>query len=377
MELARRLDGLPLALATAGTYLRRTADSFSDYLQLYHNSWDNLGQYSTGLLDYDGRTLFSTWNISYQQIKDRDPSAAELLRLMAYLGNQDLWYELFQAGLNSEPSWRSEVIKSKARFNYAMSLLHDYSLVEARGGKYSLHTCVHDWTMGFLNQIINNELCHLAVRCIGLSVQWDTEAEYWVRNRRLLQHVQRLEHDRIKASIVWSSIEMAALYRIAYLCDQFNMNAEAEAMYLRVLQGYEKAWGAEHTSTLHMVNNLGNLYAGQGKMVEAEAMHMRALQGKEKAWGAEHTSTLDTVNNLGVLYAGQGKMAEAEAMYLRALQGKEKAWGAEHTSTLRTVNNLGLLYADQGKMAEAEAMYLRALQGKESAQNTLPQTYPS
>ena len=68
MELARRLDGLPLALATAGTYLRQTADSFSDYLQLYHNSWDDLGQHSDGLLEYDGRTLFSTWNVSYQQI---------------------------------------------------------------------------------------------------------------------------------------------------------------------------------------------------------------------------------------------------------------------------------------------------------------------
>jgi hypothetical protein len=69
----------------------------------------------------------------------------------------------------------------------------------------------------------------------------------------------------------------------------------------------------------------GLLYADQGKMAEAEAMYVQALQGKEKVWGAEHTSTLCTVNNLGLLYANQGKMTEAEAMYLRALQGKEKA----------------------------------------------------
>jgi Tetratricopeptide repeat len=42
------------------------------------------------------------------------------------------------------------------------------------------------------------------------------------------------------------------------------------------------------------------------------------------------TSTLSTVNNLGALYADQGKMDEAERMYQRALQGKEKAWGPEH-----------------------------------------------
>ncbi len=104
-------------------------------------------------------------------------------------------------------------------------------------------------------------------------------------------------------------------------------------------------------------HNLGLLYADQGKMVEAEKMYQRALDGKEKVWGPEHTSTLNTVNNLGILYKGQGKLVEAEKMYQRALDRKEKAWGPEHTSTLDTVNNLGILYKDQGKMVEAEKMY--------------------
>jgi Tetratricopeptide repeat len=49
-------------------------------------------------------------------------------------------------------------------------------------------------------------------------------------------------------------------------------------------------------------HNLGDLYLDQGQLGEAEKMYMRALQGKEKAWGPDHTSTLDTVNNLGRLY---------------------------------------------------------------------------
>jgi Flp pilus assembly protein TadD len=47
-------------------------------------------------------------------------------------------------------------------------------------------------------------------------------------------------------------------------------------------------------------------------------MYSRALAGKEKAWGPDHTSTLDTVNNLGVLYADQGRLGDAERMYNRA-----------------------------------------------------------
>jgi predicted S18 family serine protease len=56
--------------------------------------------------------------------------------------------------------------------------------------------------------------------------------------------------------------------------DQFDVNAKAE-------RGHKKAWGTEHMSTLDTVNNLDMLYAGQGKMMEAEAMYMRALQGYE------------------------------------------------------------------------------------------------
>lgn len=99
--------------------------------------------------------------------------------------------------------------------------------------------------------------------------------------------------------------------------------------------------------------------------LDSSLYSMRSWAGKEKAWGQEHMSTLNTVNNLGLLYADQGKMAEAEEMYMRALRGYEKAWGLEHTSTLSPVNNLGLLYADQGKMVEAEKMYQRALEGYE------------
>jgi hypothetical protein len=42
---------------------------------------------------------------------------------------------------------------------------------------------------------------------------------------------------------------------------------------------------------LNTVGNLGILYKNQGKLGEAEKMYERALQGYEKALGSEHTST--------------------------------------------------------------------------------------
>ncbi|KAF2682085.1 hypothetical protein K458DRAFT_391120 [Lentithecium fluviatile CBS 122367] len=45
-ELAKELDGLPLALATAGAYLDQVSTSFADYLRLYRASWLKLQQTS-------------------------------------------------------------------------------------------------------------------------------------------------------------------------------------------------------------------------------------------------------------------------------------------------------------------------------------------
>jgi tetratricopeptide (TPR) repeat protein len=49
-------------------------------------------------------------------------------------------------------------------------------------------------------------------------------------------------------------------------------------------------------------NNLGLLYSDQGKLDEAEKMYQRAFEGFEKALGPEHISTLLAVNNLGLVY---------------------------------------------------------------------------
>ena len=301
-----------MALATAGAYLSQSVDGFEDYLEQYNDRWNDLSQYSTGPIDYEERTLYSTWNVSFQQVQHQDPEAAELLKLMAYLDNQDLWYELFQAGASDIPAWWDELLSSRARFNRAISRLHEYSLIEVNEGRCSLHACVHDWTLEYLNREPEQEKSKIAIHCVAASVIWKSEADYWVKNRRVLPHARRFQLVRLQPLIGGSQIEPADLSYLAALYEQNDKMVEAEEMYLRALQGYEKAWGAEHTSTLATVNNLGVLYKNQGKMVEAEEMLLRALRGYEKTWGAEHTSTLDTVNNLGVLYKNQGKMVRSE-----------------------------------------------------------------
>ena len=69
-----------------------------------------------------------------------------------------------------------------------------------------------------------------------------------------------------------------------------------------------------------------------------------AARIREGGGSGAHVDTGDG-NNLGLLYAGQGKMAEAEEMYVQALRRYEKVKGADHSRTQLIARNLNKLRA--------------------------------
>ena len=291
---------------------------------------------------------------------------------MAFFSNEDIRYELLAKAVNEgvEDSLK-RTLTSKLKFNQTMRRLREYSLVESHdsSGAYSLHTCVHDWTLDYLNPIIEPTLVWTAFRCVASSRLDDDCPQSIFENRRLFEHALRVNHTRISKVVEESGTHSRYedFESVALLFREYGRFIEAEQMFQRALAGQEKVFGPDHKSTLQVVNNLGISYKAQGKYAEAERMYQRALEGKEKALGSNHISTLQAVHNLGALYLDLGKHAEAEHMYQRALAGKEKVLDPNHISTLRTVNGLGVLYLNQGRHAEAEHMYQRALAGQQKA----------
>ncbi|KAF1810343.1 kinesin light chain 1 [Eremomyces bilateralis CBS 781.70] len=256
VKLVNELDGLPLALTTAGAYLEQVTTSFAEYLRLYNESWLKLQRRSPELSSYEDRTLYSTWDISFKHVQQQNRLSAQLLLLWAYFDNQDLWFELLRHGDIGDPEWVRELTEDRVDFDDAVRVLCNHGLVEANSTSremvesqgYSMHSCVHSWTRHVLNQEGNGELARLALKCIGLHVPLTSSDRWWITQRRLLAH--------------------------AAGCSSILKGANG---------GMEWA-----------LHNLGDLYKDQGKLKEAEEMYMQALQGKEEALGPKHTSTLNT-----------------------------------------------------------------------------------
>ncbi|KAK7219335.1 hypothetical protein V2G26_007338 [Clonostachys chloroleuca] len=379
--LLEMLQGLPLALAQAASYLRETGMDVATYIQIYNEQWQKLMGSDNPLTDYNQGSIATTWAVSLKAIESKSTDAMNVLRLWACLDNKEFWHGLLKAAKSIEseepwPSWLLRMASDVACFADTMGFLLRYSMIQAQAepiGSYAMHPVVHRWVLHLDSHEKNMDFARLALILVGHSVPTRETKEYWILQQRILPHAEGCSwwiqevFLRSDEKTISDIVAMGSVHRLGILYSDQDKLGEAEAMYGRALEGRERALGRDHTSTLDTVNSLGLLYWNQGKLGEAEAMYDRALEGYEKALGRDHISTLETVNNLGILYSDQGNLSEAEAMLDRALEGKEKSLGRDHTSTLETVNNLGILYRGQGKLSEAEAMLGRVLEGMEKA----------
>jgi tetratricopeptide (TPR) repeat protein len=373
-----RLSGLPLALTQAAAYISQTGVTLVQYLEYYDNMWRDLmeQQDQYPLQEYAQRSVLTTWRLSYEHVKSQNEGASNLLQLWSFLYAGDLWYELVSCAdkLGKKavlPDWLTVLAQNRLAFDGALRLLIKYSLVEIKEetASYAMHSVLHSWCRYLgASEAGRDSFQKLALRLVGRMAFPKSAKEYWVLQRRLLPHGQTVfDGMKSRTQAEFTLDETWACHSLASMFLAQDRYLEAEAMYVRVLAGYEKQLGVEHEIILDIVNDLGVLYCYQGRLAEGEAMYKRALAGSDKAVGFEHTSTLNAMNNLGTIYREQGRLVEAEAMFERALAGKEKVLGPTHTSIPRTLSNLGQLYRDQGKLVDAEAIYKRALAGQEQA----------
>ncbi|KAG8169205.1 hypothetical protein KVR01_001954 [Diaporthe batatas] len=308
VEVAKILDGLPLALSTAGAYLCEVPTTWTKYLTLYQESWLRLQQATPQLLEYE-YAMYSTWNISFTHIEEQDSTAAKLLTLWAYFDKDDLWYELLRKTHPAIPGWLQDVTEDQITFEQSMRVLCQHGLVDAdpatrecgtQSRGYSVHGCVHSWIQHVLNHPPNLQLARTAILCVAEHVPDTTEPEFWWVQRRLLQHsdhsLRLVESKDNVEDEAWIFGSLANLY---YYQGRLG---EAEAMYQRALQGYQKALGDNSVRTyppaLITLENIGDLLREQGKAEAARGYYTRAEYGVAIVHGAGSSRHADIVAKL-------------------------------------------------------------------------------
>ena len=403
------MDGLPLALDQAGSYIEATQCSLSDYQRLFQSSRLRLLDERDAYADHS-LSVTRTFTLAFERLQQSNPAAAELLTVCAFLAPEAIPETFFIEGAaHLGPTFES-LAADPLQFNVAIKALLTYSLLQRNAAMQTvtIHRLVQAVLKESLDDAIQGEWIVRIIRAMihTFPLNEEVQVDYSHVGDRLLSHalvcitfnglrredeVQRVTLMIYIARYLTSRAyysKAEPIYQQALNIAEYTLGAEnplvAEALYgladldrvqgkyelaeppfLKAIRIGEEMLGPEHPQVATSLNSLGHLYWNQGKFAEAESLFQKAIQIREKALGPEHPQVATSFNSLGLLYLNQGKFAEAESLFQKAIQIREKILGPEHSLLATSLTNLGTLYLQQGKYELAETLYQRALRIRE------------
>src|SRR6266571_2645464 len=144
MQISQQLGGLPLALDQAGAYVEETGCRLQDYQRIYRQRRRELLKQRGGLVRSHPEPVATTWSLSFRRVQEKQPAAAELLRLCAFLAPEDIAEEMITQGAPHLGPLLEPVARDLYEFNQAIEVLRAYSLVQRdpSTGALSIHRLV-------------------------------------------------------------------------------------------------------------------------------------------------------------------------------------------------------------------------------------------
>jgi len=368
-----------LALASAASFLERTSFSVQEYLDEYDENWVD-EEDSSNLLEYGDRTLFTTWNMSLEKIKSQDPHTAELLRILAFFSNENIYYELLAA--DDEGLWPGlgDILSTKSRFHRTMARLGDYSLVETTSRGYRLHPCVHDWTLSSLNPEIDESDLWRAINCTAVAGAAEYENwENWENKdggnpqAGLVSHAMRLMHPQLYAVLEKSELDESRCHELCEFLSVLALARTAQGATPLLERGF--SWcrenlGEEDQGFLYMCNVFGLAQQGLENYDRAESLLRQAIDGRARTLGKHAQLTLDPVHNLALMYTELERYDEAEELYLWSLEGCKESYGPLDVNTFWAMMALADFHEAKEEPEEVEKYLRQALEGFEAAEDS-------
>ena len=137
----------------------------------------------------------------------------------------------------------------------------------------------------------------------------------------------------------------------------------AEVLFRRALALEEKAYGAESTRLLNVLQSLGGVLHAEGKTSAAEESYVRAIAVEERSFGADDPKLTMPLQQLAELKAADGSYTESEALYRRTLQITQNQAGTTGASLAPLLTEYADLLQKMDRADEAKALLARVPSG--------------
>lgn len=405
--LASTLGHMPLALTQAAAYINRTPRmNIARYLEEINRDQKRLLDSEQVDIRRDAtasNSITKTWQVSFDYLRKRSPSATGLLFLMSLFDRQGIPKSLLERRYTAHEHRLSD-------FDHDLYMLTSLCFVKLKGssGDFEMHELVQFITKRWME--LNGEIEKWKNLYVGIIDEHFPEGrpENWVICEWLFPQVQAAlnnhPHDA-DALEAWASISWKAAwylgergdfdtaYKLALnsldvrevlldaedpeVFDSLNSvgvalsrlgrYGEAKAMYQRAMKAQERVLGVDHLDTLTSMLNIAQLSGSQGQWEDSEALLQRILDMvSKKETKAGKSLLLSTLTALSNAHRGLGRYEEAADLEIRILQSRELDLGSEHPTTVAVKGNLAYTYRHLNRFQEAEELNLEILVTQET-----------
>ncbi|KLJ05395.1 hypothetical protein EMPG_11112 [Blastomyces silverae] len=322
-RLAERLDGLPLTLSYAGSYIAQKQITPHQYLERYAKELEGRSK----LLDYIPRvssyntSMAATWEVSLRAVDDESPSAVKFLEYCSFLHHSDIFYEMFNCKFFENDDCITQCTQDQDFFQDQIAILGSFSFIrlneEAETVSYSIHPVVQDWVRDRIDPA--SWPCRLSGVMILISnvYSYGKSPKDWHLRRRIVSHADRCK-DLFERFPGKEGSLFPYLYHLGEIFLGVDRADDAEKICLTFLDMYESFKGFMKSAddetalcrlALSATTLLGRIYMFKQEFGRAEAYYTAALK-------IENPRYLKTTLDLARLLIWKNDYRRADSMLI-------------------------------------------------------------
>jgi tetratricopeptide (TPR) repeat protein len=357
-RVAEAVGDLPLAIEQAGALLADTGLTVDKYLRL-------LAERAQDVLDHDPggaypQSVTASWVVAFDRLAADDPTALDLLTVMAWCGPQQVPLSLLTDQPDPLPERLRPVATDPLVLARCTTILHRRGMATVSPHGIQLHripaallrarsqatdvTAAAGWAA---------IVVRLLEKTAPDNVLFDPGG--WPLWRRLLPHVLTAAGrdealDAVPAEAT-GLLDQAA----TYLLTRGEVRA-AVAVYERAYDVRRDTFGDDHPDSLTSASNLAlNLFA-LGEYQRARALDENTLARRRRILGEDHPDTLTSACQLANDLYSLGNYPRARELQEETLARQRQILGDDHPDTLFSAGHLGLLLFYLGDYQQARQL---------------------
>ncbi|KAJ5721763.1 uncharacterized protein N7483_009697 [Penicillium malachiteum] len=306
MKLLQELEFLPLAITQAAYYISRNKGTTTRYLELMHKTEQD--RIRLAKRDFHDSTRYrkkpnavaTTWLISFNQIRDSDPLAADLLEFMSYLQPKAIPRSLLP-------------VDSEEDMDFAIGTLCNYGFLTRRDkeGMFDMHSLVQ-----------------LSTRV-------------WIAEAQKTQQIVTAVTQQIKECFPSEEYKNREIWRmyLPHACEILKKN-ESKDLRARYM----------------LLSKIGKCIRADGRATEAITFFEDAYAWHKNLYTNEHPDRLSSQYDLARAYRSNRQFKQAIELLESVVEVEKRTLDEEHPDRLASQYNLARAYKSNRQFKQASTL---------------------